>query len=432
MPCSALVELAATRDIMWTTSHRHLLMLTVCVTNFGAEPASAGPTVTPHWVRQRPHLPGFIIGIGSAAVGKSTTAGPNRALLLALHDIAAQLDVRLLSEASLHRGETADGLDERFAQRVDLRSDLALEGVEVVDTWTRADTCWVYARLERGAFQRRQHAAPARALAAGVSALELMALSAATPEDEVVEALRLRLADMRLVPNAESSAVLPAGTGEIVSVRLAADCGDDVDAASCGAGVPVRWRLARGAGELTPLSWTDDDGRASTRMTRLDATVSQPVVTAAIDLAAFHHRPEVAVELNRLPVPAATLVIPQPPPLSAQVSLVATAAGLANVISTKLGTRGIDIVEAGGDLSVQVQAELQRQHDVGSICFAVIEVTITVDDGDGVHLFHSGLSELKGSGRTGREAVRSAFEEADSLFDEAVTQSRRQLLETHN
>ena len=414
-------------------------------------PASAGPTVTPHWVRQRPHLPGFIIGIGSAAVGKSTTAGPNRALLLALHDIAAQLDVRLLSEASLHRGETADGLDERFAQRVDLRSDLALEGVEVVDTWTRADTCWVYARLERGAFQRRQHAAraraherlesllkeirraaPARALAAGVSALELMALSAATPEDEVVEALRLRLADMRLVPNAESSAVLPAGTGEIVSVRLAADCGDDVDAASCGAGVPVRWRLARGAGELTPLSWTDDDGRASTRMTRLDATVSQPVVTAAIDLAAFHHRPEVAVELNRLPVPAATLVIPQPPPLSAQVSLVATAAGLANVISTKLGTRGIDIVEAGGDLSVQVQAELQRQHDVGSICFAVIEVTITVDDGDGVHLFHSGLSELKGSGRTGREAVRSAFEEADSLFDEAVTQSRRQLLETHN
>ena len=403
-------------------------MLTVCVTNFGAEPASAGPTVTPHLVRQRPHLPGFIIGIGSAAVGKSTTAGPNRALLLALHDIAAQLDVRLLSEASLHRGETADGLDERFAQRVDLRSDLALEGVEVVDTWTRADTCWVYARLERGAFQRRQHAAraraherlesllkeirraaPARALAAGVSALELMALSAATPEDEVVEALRLRLADMRLVPNAESSAVLPAGTGEIVSVRLAADCGDDVDAASCGAGVPVRWRLARGAGELTPLSWTDDDGRASTRMTRLDATVSQPVVTAAIDLAAFHHRPEVAVELNRLPVPAATLVIPQPPPLPAQVSLVATAAGLANVISTKLGTRGIDIVEAGGDLSVQVQAELQRQHDVGSICFAVIEVTITVDDGDGVHLFHSGLSELKGSGRTGREAVRSAF-----------------------
>ena len=235
-----------------------------------------------------------------------------------------------------------------------------------------------------------------------------------------------------LVPNAESSTTLPAGTGEIVTVRLAADCGDDVDAASCGAGVPVRWRLVRGAGELTPLTWTDDDGRASTRITRLDGTVSQPTVIAAIDLATFHHRPEVNLELDRLPVPAATLAIPRPPRLSAQVSLVATANGLANVVSTKLGTRGIDIVETGGDLSVQVQAELQRQHDVGSVCFAVLAVTITVDDGDGVHLFHSGLSELKGSGRTGREAVRSAFDEADSLFDEAVTQSRRQFLETHN
>ena len=424
-------------------------MLTVCFECSG-RPTSAGPTMTPDWIVQRPHIAGFVIGIGSAPVGESATAGPNRALLLALHDIAAQLDVRLSSEASLRRGETAAGLEEQFAHQVDLRSDLEFEGVEIVDTWTRLDTCWVYARLDRTEFQRRRRIArasasdrletllkeirygtPRRALAAGVSALELAARSPVSREDEVVGALRLRLADVRLVPDAEPSSTLGAGSGEVVTVRLASDCTDDLEKSDCSAGVPIRWTLVGGDGELTPLTWTDNDGRASTRITQLDPTISEPAVTAGVDLAAFHSRPEVAVDMNRLPAPVATLAIPRPR-LSAQVSLVATADGLANVISTKLGTRGIDVVETGGDLSVQVQAELQRQHDVGSICFAVLEVTVTVDDGDGVHLFHSGLSELKGSGRTGQEAVRSAFDEADSLFDEAVTQSRRRFLEAHN
>ena len=433
--------------------HRHVLIFAAWVGLSGIRAASPAPMAIPDWVRQRPHFSGFIVGIGSAPVGESTTAGPNRALLLALHDIAAQLDVRLSSEASLQRGETATGLDERYAHRVDVRSDLELEGVEIVDAWVGRDTCWVYARLDKEEFQRRRraaqatmhdrletlldeirHATTARALAAGLSALELTSLSTGTQEDEVVEALRLRLTGLLLVPDAVPSSTLAAGVGEVVTVRLTCDC-DISDADSDRSGVPVRWSMARGTGELTPLTWTDDDGRASTRITRLDPMVSEPAITAAIDLDAFHYRPEHAARLDQLPAPTATLLVPRPR-LSAQLSMTITpgleADRLSTVVLTKLGSRGIDVVEAGGGLRVQVLAEHRQQHVVGPILFAIIDVTVTVSDGDGVRLFHSSRSGLKGSGRTGHEAVRSAFDRADGLFDEAATQSRHRFLAIDN
>ena len=448
--------------------HRPLAVLNALLLIAGSTVAAFGQSrergSRPEWLRQRPATAGFVVGIGSARLSSSSiqspTAAPNRALAQALHDIATQLQVRVTGETSMQLEEDAAGLRESFDQQMHLRADVALEGFDIVDTWTSGDTCWVYARLDEVEFHERQRTRRAQlgehirglldhiigggslaaALASGVNGLEQLRRAAddvSFDENEVqrwrhqlLTALRQRLSAVQLTPQ-----IVPSySTGADLVVCIEAPCGEKPDE-SCSVGLPVHWRFDTGAGELTSLTWTGSDGCASSRVTHLEPSVADPTVTAAIDLDAIGRVGDATAlaELAFLPSPVATLSLSRPRLTARLQWRIPTeprldVSALAAVASTALAACGIDVVDDDDSrLRVGLEVSVRRRRSVGDIRFAFVDVVLTVDHAGGARLFHADARCLKGAGATSDEAVRDAFEGADSLFHEAAARSRSRL-----
>ncbi len=364
------------------------LRLTFAVCAMHAADASAD-SLSPAWVRERPDPVGFLVGIGAAIMANPSTntsqTAHNRALTRALHDIATQLGVHVTATTAIQVLEDGLGVHENFERETHLYSTAELEGAEIVDTWVGNDTCWVYARLDKVELDRRRrarldnlrkrydelmedlrHATLSRALASGMNALELIAARSGAPrfdDDEqlirrqmVLAALRRRLSSLRLQP---LSTGLPAVSGTQLSVAVEGACADA--ASLCAQGLPVRWSFATGSGELTPVTWTDDHGRASTRIRQLDASADDPTIVAIVDLNAFSQTaPTSQVSAaEHLPTPR-TVVVLSRPRITAQLrwdirpAIGGAAADFLAVAVAELAACGIDIV-TGEDGQVQLE-----------------------------------------------------------------------------
>ena len=438
--------------------HTHRLPASVLVTAgllWLTQTAYGSPR--PAWLQTRPVADGFIAGIGAAAVASSTARGAyNQALARALREVATQLNVRVTSVSTMTVTEQANDVLTEYASDTALQAGAELEGTEIMDSWVGADTCWVYVRLDLGDYRERRrlrrlrrlrledqldrlmhdlsNAPPAVALSSGLRAHQLVT---STPNGErpefgrrrapILSALRQRLSNLQLTSSG-GVVVVDAPDGAEISVVV-----ESADVPHMGAsGLPVRWSFASGKGEMVPLTWTDVDGRASTR---IETTTPGATVLASIDLDAL--RPDawrpLPDDFAHLPVPAASIALTRPR-LTAQLAwdvgrdIECDVAGFAGIAASKLAAHGIDVSDTTGkgQLRVLIRVGLSRLQFIEGLCFAFIDVAIEAAQGNTL-LARTHASRLKGAGTTPAEAAMDAFLAADEPLNEAAIQIRQRL-----
>jgi hypothetical protein len=401
---------------IWT----HLLARVVTIALCG------DPTValaaTPAWVTERPTQPGFAVGIGSAEIdGDPITGVHNRALAAALADVAAQIDVDVESSLSLQTLENVEGITQHFESTATVTSSQTLQGVETMATWCGDSRCWVYARLDlvrREAVQReitahRQQrlgellrrltdprAVAATALAAGAEAVEL------SDGDAHIVALwrqRLDVITLNVVEQDEASAI------EVVAR----------DAGAPASGLPIRFDRHAEEGDIEPLGWTDTDGVASAAF---DGLPGLTTATACID---YGTRREAGWVLPRRCVTIQVERVRRRTHL--QVTVTPTASlGLRQAIAAQFAAHGLDVVTAADTaaLSIDVDLRLSPAAETGSICFALVEVAVTVTEAN-ERIHATTASRIRGAGLTREAAIRAALHKPGARLREATLHGRR-------
>lgn len=107
----------------------------------------------PDWVRSRPIVPGYYIGIGWAQKTGNVHQYQQTARQNALADLAGEISINISSSSVLHAFESSLGFKEDFSSTIKARTQQELEGYEIIDTWDDQDNYWVYYRLSAARHQ---------------------------------------------------------------------------------------------------------------------------------------------------------------------------------------------------------------------------------------------------------------------------------------
>jgi hypothetical protein len=108
-----------------------------------SEPSSPQPD----WVRSRPVLPGYYIGIGWAQKTRNIHQYQQTARQNAMADLAGEISVTISSNSVLHAFESQLGFREDYTSTIQARTQEVLEGYELTDTWEDQENYWIYYRL---------------------------------------------------------------------------------------------------------------------------------------------------------------------------------------------------------------------------------------------------------------------------------------------
>ncbi len=101
----------------------------------------------PDWVRSRPVLPEYYIGIGWAQKTMNIHQYQQAARQNALADLAGEISVTISSNSVLHAFESQLGFREDYTSTIQARTQEVLEGYELTDTWEDQENYWIYYRL---------------------------------------------------------------------------------------------------------------------------------------------------------------------------------------------------------------------------------------------------------------------------------------------
>ena len=139
-----------------------LIPLIALLFTWATAPAARAGDRTPAWVQDRPHQPGYLVGIGVAGHDGDLGEARNRSLGHALADLSMQIRARVQGAVTVRTRETGGHFVDEVESLSLSRSQATMEGVEIVATWMGNDHCWTFARLslERlaaGHRQRKQH-----------------------------------------------------------------------------------------------------------------------------------------------------------------------------------------------------------------------------------------------------------------------------------
>ncbi len=116
------------------------------------EPVVVAPA--PSWVVDRPMSSGYYVGVGSAPITSGTqymkTAKEN-----ALSDLASEIKVNVNSNSLLYTLERTNKFEQEYKETIQARSNLDLEGFELVDSYQDGKTYYTYYRLDKAEYARQ-------------------------------------------------------------------------------------------------------------------------------------------------------------------------------------------------------------------------------------------------------------------------------------
>ncbi len=116
------------------------------------EPVVVAPA--PSWVVDRPMSSSYYVGVGSAPITSGTqymkTAKEN-----ALSDLASEIKVNVNSNSLLYTLERTNKFEQEYKETIQARSNLDLEGFELVDSYQDGKTYYTYYRLDKAEYARQ-------------------------------------------------------------------------------------------------------------------------------------------------------------------------------------------------------------------------------------------------------------------------------------
>lgn len=131
-----------------------LLISFVVLSSCAAKKQVAEFDAQPEWIKQKPNIPGYYVGVGSAKKVDLPAVYMEQSRLDALADLAEEVSVQISSTSVLHTIETEYGITDYFNQQIETLSDVYLEGFEAVDSYENEDSYWVYFRISKETYKR--------------------------------------------------------------------------------------------------------------------------------------------------------------------------------------------------------------------------------------------------------------------------------------
>ncbi len=164
-----------------------LLLVLVVFSSCVAKKRAAEFAAQPEWVKQKPHITGYYVGVGYANKIGTAAEYIKKSKQDALVDLAGEVSVQISSSSVLHTIETQYGNTDFFDQRIEVITDDYLEGFESVDTYENDDNYWVYYRINKKTYfetkAKRKEEATKNALAKYIAGHE--AQEALNPKDAI-------------------------------------------------------------------------------------------------------------------------------------------------------------------------------------------------------------------------------------------------------
>jgi len=148
---------------------RYLILLLILFVSCTAKKKAAEFEMQPDWVKQKPYIPGYYIGVGSVKKIGTSADYTTKARQAALTDLAEEISSNVSATSVLHTIETEYGHSETFDQRIQVSTDDYLEGFEPVAFYETPDSYWVYFKIEKSTYHAMKEKKKQEAIATAVA-----------------------------------------------------------------------------------------------------------------------------------------------------------------------------------------------------------------------------------------------------------------------
>ncbi|MFC2152769.1 LPP20 family lipoprotein, partial [Bacteroidota bacterium] len=153
-----------------------IIIIALLLSSCAAKKQAAEFEAQPDWVKQKPNIPGYYIGISSVKKIGTSAQYIAKARQEALTDLAESVSSNVSSTSVLHSIETEYGFAESFDQKIQVSTDDYLEGFDPVDSYENESSYWIYYKIAKSTYhemkEKKKQEAVATALAKYQSGLQ--------------------------------------------------------------------------------------------------------------------------------------------------------------------------------------------------------------------------------------------------------------------
>ena len=147
----------------------YLLILSILLTSCAAKKQAAEFEAQPEWVKKKPIISGYYVGISSVKKVGTSAQYIAKARQEALTDLAESVSSNVSSTSVLHSIETEYGFSESYDQRIQISTDDYLEGFEPVDFYENDHSYWVYYKISKITYQETKEKKKQEAIATALA-----------------------------------------------------------------------------------------------------------------------------------------------------------------------------------------------------------------------------------------------------------------------
>ena len=408
----------------------------------------------PEWVRKRPIIQEFYVGIGMAQKNCPAAEYTEGAKNIAFNDIASQITVSISSDVLRKVLETNEKLEEEFQSRIRASATADLEGVQLIDTYENDEEYWVYYRLSKADYAARraeklevaatqsldlyssgrkneQEGNVGQALGLYAQAFGPIEKYLAEPllvqsegrrvylVNEVYNSLRTLLNRIEIrTTDGEQDAKIGRPLKE--PLELMAVLRDSIS--SPAANLPFRFTFTRGSGDCVDRVQTDTEGIARCEVQKITASDRIQMIEARLDLQALaggeNVSPVVRTVLGSFTLPGTRFLLNVSGVdvfVDAEESMFGETLKQKRVeplVKSELGARNFSFVDdrSKASLLISIRADARKGTESFGLAFAFVSATVSVLDLEtGQELFKSSVNDVKEGSDTFEKAAYKGF-----------------------
>lgn len=149
-----------------------IVLLVLFLASCAAKKQAAEYEALPDWVKQKPIIPGYYVGIASVKKVGTSAQYIAKARQQALTDLAEGVSSNVSATSVLHSIETEYGFSESYNQKIEISTDDYLEGFEPVESFENESSYWVYYKIDKATYHEMKEKKKQEAIATALAKYE--------------------------------------------------------------------------------------------------------------------------------------------------------------------------------------------------------------------------------------------------------------------
>lgn len=148
---------------------RYIIILSLFIVSCTGSKKATEEDLRPDWVKQKPIVTGYYVGIGRANKVGTTPEYNAKARENALTDMAGDISSAVSATSVLHKIEDKYGITESFSERIEINSEDYFAGFDPVDSYETEIYYWVYYRIKKSTYHEMKEKKKQSAISNGKS-----------------------------------------------------------------------------------------------------------------------------------------------------------------------------------------------------------------------------------------------------------------------